>query len=373
MAANSTNSCAGCFNPAPLKCAKCRSISYCSQKCQKLHWKVHKLECLDAANIPLMLANVFSHDLASTMSLNSERSFLSQLLRSLWVTHGGAFRGDMSKCSEKDRENARRLERLIPDLETNHRITTAIVSALQGQYQQVSHGWRLEQDTVPSAEDCEKWTEILKFCRERCVFTVGSAKGKYDVSPMTEQEYITIPARVETDCIGNASLMFRLAKYFKMDVIPRLGYVSFPCTIPDGLMTCCSSMGHAVVFFNGMLHCLTSTEGIIALPIEEFIPKVYAGCVFDLECEFNLRYENYIKILGGLSAQLQLDKLGMMHLIPSVAKMIEQFENGKIVAQHAIERIMGSYLIARNSQFCLMTMDEQRKMKGQIWSTIIFT
>jgi len=314
-----------------------------------------------------MLANVFSHDLASkTMALNSERSLLSQLLRSMWVTHGGAFRGDMSKCSEKDRANARRLERLIPDLETNHQITTAIVSVLQGQYPQVSHEWCLEQATVPSHEDCEKWETILEFCHKRCVFTVGSAKGTCDLTPMTEEEYSTIPARIETDCIGNARLMFRLAEYSKMTVMPRLGYVSFPFTVPDGLMTCCSSMGHAVVFFKGKLHCLTSTEGIIALPIEEFIPKVYAGCVFKLECEINLRYENYINSLDGLSAHSQLARLGMMHLIPGVLQMRQQFENGKMVAQHAIERIMGAYLLIQKSHFCLMTMDEHRKMKGHI-------
>lgn len=367
MMADSTNLCAGCSNPAPLKCAKCKGVSYCSQTCQRLHWKVHKVTCIDHANTQLMLSDVFSHDMASkTVALNSKRSFLSQLLRSMWVTHGGAFRGDMSECSEKDKSNVVRLERLIPDLETNYRITTAIVAALQYRYPQVSQTWRSVQDLVPSHEDCEKWAQIVEFSRTRCVFTVGSAKGTCDLTPMTPEEHTNIPARFETDCIGGAVLMFRLAEYFKMSVMPRLGYVSFPVSIPDGLMTCCSSMGHGVIFFNGLLYCLTSTEGIIAQPIEEFIPKVYRDCVSDLEREIDLRYENYIKILEGLSAQSQLASLGMMQLIPVVKQMIQQLENGKMVSQHAIERIMGSYLLVQNSQFCLMTMDEQRKMKGQI-------
>ncbi|KAH7682260.1 Ubiquitinyl hydrolase 1 protein [Dioscorea alata] len=38
--------CARCFAPATTRCSKCKSIRYCSGKCQIIHWRqVHKQEC----------------------------------------------------------------------------------------------------------------------------------------------------------------------------------------------------------------------------------------------------------------------------------------------------------------------------------------
>ncbi|XP_060669038.1 ubiquitin carboxyl-terminal hydrolase 15 isoform X2 [Ziziphus jujuba] len=38
--------CARCFNPATTRCARCKSVRYCSGKCQIIHWReVHKQEC----------------------------------------------------------------------------------------------------------------------------------------------------------------------------------------------------------------------------------------------------------------------------------------------------------------------------------------
>lgn len=35
----------GCPNPGTLTCARCRSVAYCSPKCQKAHWPAHKTDC----------------------------------------------------------------------------------------------------------------------------------------------------------------------------------------------------------------------------------------------------------------------------------------------------------------------------------------
>lgn len=39
--------CFSCWNPSPSlsKCGKCKRVSYCSQDCQKEHWKNHKRAC----------------------------------------------------------------------------------------------------------------------------------------------------------------------------------------------------------------------------------------------------------------------------------------------------------------------------------------
>ncbi|KAF8080668.1 hypothetical protein N665_0929s0021 [Sinapis alba] len=39
--------CARCFNPAKTRCSRCKSIRYCSGKCQIVHWRLaHKDECI---------------------------------------------------------------------------------------------------------------------------------------------------------------------------------------------------------------------------------------------------------------------------------------------------------------------------------------
>lgn len=43
--------CARCHSPATTRCSQCKSVRYCSGKCQILHWRqVHKLECLQMGN-----------------------------------------------------------------------------------------------------------------------------------------------------------------------------------------------------------------------------------------------------------------------------------------------------------------------------------
>ncbi|XP_059282920.1 ubiquitin carboxyl-terminal hydrolase 15 isoform X2 [Lycium ferocissimum] len=43
--------CARCHSPATTRCSQCKSVRYCSGKCQILHWRqVHKLECLPLGN-----------------------------------------------------------------------------------------------------------------------------------------------------------------------------------------------------------------------------------------------------------------------------------------------------------------------------------
>ena len=43
------NACAECGGPGQPKllvCGRCKKLQYCSQKCQKAHWKQHKANCV---------------------------------------------------------------------------------------------------------------------------------------------------------------------------------------------------------------------------------------------------------------------------------------------------------------------------------------
>ncbi|KAF5778313.1 putative ubiquitinyl hydrolase 1 [Helianthus annuus] len=43
---NGFHECANCFSPATTRCSRCKTVRYCSGKCQILHWRqVHKHEC----------------------------------------------------------------------------------------------------------------------------------------------------------------------------------------------------------------------------------------------------------------------------------------------------------------------------------------
>ncbi|WOL00726.1 ubiquitin carboxyl-terminal hydrolase 15-like [Canna indica] len=49
--------CARCFAPATTRCSKCKSVRYCSGKCQIIHWRQgHKHECLQLNDSPLSVS-----------------------------------------------------------------------------------------------------------------------------------------------------------------------------------------------------------------------------------------------------------------------------------------------------------------------------
>jgi hypothetical protein len=53
-AAGATPFCDNCFGHAPAlrRCARCKRASYCSEPCQRLHWKAHKHACASPAAPP---------------------------------------------------------------------------------------------------------------------------------------------------------------------------------------------------------------------------------------------------------------------------------------------------------------------------------
>jgi hypothetical protein len=45
--------CAGCtlHQPGAKKCSRCLRVSYCSVRCQRSHWKKHRLTCVDSTTL----------------------------------------------------------------------------------------------------------------------------------------------------------------------------------------------------------------------------------------------------------------------------------------------------------------------------------
>ncbi|XP_009609977.1 ubiquitin carboxyl-terminal hydrolase 15 [Nicotiana tomentosiformis] len=51
LPSSAIHQCARCHSPATTRCSQCKSVRYCSGKCQILHWRqVHKLECHQLGN-----------------------------------------------------------------------------------------------------------------------------------------------------------------------------------------------------------------------------------------------------------------------------------------------------------------------------------
>ncbi|VFQ61905.1 unnamed protein product [Cuscuta campestris] len=74
----SSHQCAKCYSPSTTRCARCKSVRYCSGKCQILHWReVHKHEC----HLLEMNSNVSSPKCTSTEDL-PERSLLDSNMSS---------------------------------------------------------------------------------------------------------------------------------------------------------------------------------------------------------------------------------------------------------------------------------------------------
>eukprot|EP00884_Botryococcus_braunii_P000316 jgi/Botrbrau1/10285/Bobra.0120s0007.1 len=44
--------CAKCKSPAPYRCKQCSAVGYCSEACQKVDWRVHKVYCKMNLDVP---------------------------------------------------------------------------------------------------------------------------------------------------------------------------------------------------------------------------------------------------------------------------------------------------------------------------------
>ncbi|KAK4355321.1 hypothetical protein RND71_024292 [Anisodus tanguticus] len=60
LPSSAIHQCARCHSPATTRCSQCKSVRYCSGKCQILHWRqVHKLECIQLGNSKPILTDEF--------------------------------------------------------------------------------------------------------------------------------------------------------------------------------------------------------------------------------------------------------------------------------------------------------------------------
>ncbi|KAK1322421.1 Ubiquitin carboxyl-terminal hydrolase 15 [Acorus calamus] len=68
--------CARCFAPATTRCSRCKSVRYCSGKCQIIHWRQgHKKECEDTdTTSPNLSANLVSTESAYRRVLLDEKT-----------------------------------------------------------------------------------------------------------------------------------------------------------------------------------------------------------------------------------------------------------------------------------------------------------
>lgn len=93
--------CAKCFAPATTRCSKCKSVRYCSGKCQIVHWRQgHKEECQQLARSRSLSFNVDS--VQSRSSMENGKYVIDD------PSHGG-FVSDVSSDMSYDTASEKRL------------------------------------------------------------------------------------------------------------------------------------------------------------------------------------------------------------------------------------------------------------------------
>ncbi|KAJ7617871.1 hypothetical protein FB45DRAFT_932859 [Roridomyces roridus] len=69
-----------CGKPAPNRCSGCKSVSYCSQECQKRDWKTHKIQCRTSTASPTPTPSTSTSPSGATLRRGSTRE-LQEILR----------------------------------------------------------------------------------------------------------------------------------------------------------------------------------------------------------------------------------------------------------------------------------------------------
>lgn len=108
-----THVCAKCYAPAKSRCSRCKSIGYCSGKCQIVHWRqVHKQECQQwqngAVNFSASPASITNSIRRGSM-IEGSRDFVGSYTKEPHHTNPYSDLSDEASCWKKLQDNSKRV------------------------------------------------------------------------------------------------------------------------------------------------------------------------------------------------------------------------------------------------------------------------
>ncbi|KAG2323958.1 hypothetical protein Bca52824_006686 [Brassica carinata] len=293
--------CARCLNPAKTRCSRCKSIRYCSGKCQIIHWRLaHKDECIPAETCSSSSERVsFENDSvlhdngmdSSTMYSNSIKQTAKGKTSKISVEFASEGKPNSSKSSRESfsgeaaasaggdskKGHTRHKSRSnIGAVETNSRRHSVDNSCMQMNGQTFESGMQESYKTIWGESSWIRATTLPKSGEQSCTET--SKKGQVAAVSKTVRSKDTGMAEESNGISSSSNMGSNLMKMMglrnssKHDdrhknlkmLFPYEEFVKFfQCEVlylsPRGLVNCGNSC-----YANAVLQSLTCTKPLVA-------------------------------------------------------------------------------------------------------------
>ncbi|XP_078431141.1 ubiquitin-specific protease 15 [Wolffia australiana] len=325
--------CAGCGGPATTRCSRCKSVRYCSGKCQILHWRQgHKQECQqqgrNSTNKPRNEALTSDISISSPDRDTSERNF--DALRNTDVPSGLSDGGSDIVFSNTRNQTPKRVKfgkvNFIPSHETPKHQNGSFPAAASA-----------SSDSIPCPSSMEKLSSSLSDGESNVECWASNGKVEPDhanertPTKLTKPPYTLEPSKYSTQksalkgsrgslhmgSSGDVASASKAEEVKTMSVkkSPKVGKpgdsvkrikVLFPyeelvkyfqCEVndvsPRGLLNCGNSC-----YANAVLQCLTSTKPLLIYLLRRMHSKNCTARDWCLMCELE-QHVSMLRETGG--------------------------------------------------------------------------
>ncbi|KAG2268582.1 hypothetical protein Bca52824_063137 [Brassica carinata] len=384
---NQGHVCARCFNPAKTRCSRCKSIRYCSGKCQIIHWRLaHKDECIPAETCSSSSERVsFENDSvlhdngmdSSTMYSNSIKQTAKERLQNLCrickrrksvgkpnssKSSRESFSGEAAASAGGDSKKGHTRHKSrsnIGAVETNSRRHSVDNSCMQMNGQTFESGMqeRIRATTLPKSGE-QSCTETSK---KGQVAAVSKTVRSKDTGMAEESNGISSSSNMGSNLmkmmgLRNSSKHDDRHKNLKM-LFPYEEFVKFfQCEVlysPRGLVNCGNSC-----YANAVLQSLTCTKPLVAYLLRRSHSRSCSGKDWCLMCEL----EQHVMMLRESGCPLSASRI-----LSQMRSINCQIGDGSQEDAHEFLRL----LVASMQSICLERLGGETKVDPRLQETTL--